>query len=378
MPCVERVLVVGAGIAGLALAQKLGSLGIEVEILERKSRVEAHGAGILLTGNAVRVLHDLGLDRILSERSRPVDVIRFTDERERELFRVDCSAQHGWPQFVSIQRDALQRILLDAVMPLAPRWGTTIVSLQALPDCMEAVLSDGTRGRYGLVVGADGVHSQVRNLLFGDRQIEPIPGYRGWRFLAPCPSGLKAPQYMLGNARTLLLHPLPGGEVYCGAGPVVEANLEGNGDLERMRGAFAAFGGFAAEVLASQKSSSGLIPTRYWHLEQRPWHAGGCVLIGDAAHACAPTLAQGGAMALEDALVLGELLGHQLERTDALLAFEARRAPRVIHAQTASLQRMVANRPLDPRAVALRDAILPKVGAAQLLDDWAPLMEGSP
>jgi 2-polyprenyl-6-methoxyphenol hydroxylase-like FAD-dependent oxidoreductase len=145
-----------------------------------------------------------------------------------------------------------------------------------------------------------------------------------------------------------------------------------------MRSAFAAFGGFAAEVLASANSSTALIPTRYWHLEQRPWHAGGCVLIGDAAHACAPTLAQGGAMALEDALVLGELLGQQLELAGALLAFEARRAPRVAHAQTASLQRLAANRPLDPRGLALRDSILPKVGAAQLLDAWAPLMEGLP
>ncbi len=378
MPRVERVLIVGAGIAGLALARKLNSIGIDVDLLERRSHAAAHGAGIFLTGNAVRVLHSLGLDRILFEHSRPVDMIRFTDQRERELFHVDLSTKPNWPRFVSIKRDALQRILLDAALPLVPRWGTTIVSLHARLDLVEVALSDGTRSHYDLIVGADGVHSQVRNMLFGDRVIKPIAHFCGWRFLAPCPARLVAPQYMLGNARTLLLHPLPGGEVYCGAGPVVDAGLDGGNELERMRGAFAAFGGFAADVLAKTNSATALIPTRYWHFEKRPWHADGCVLIGDAAHACTPTLAQGGAMALEDALVLGNLLGQQLERDEILADFEARRAARVAHAMDMSLQRMEANRILAPRELALRDFILPRVGASQLLDAWAPLMESLP
>ena len=378
MPCIDRVLVVGAGIAGLALARKLGSMGIEVDILERRPSPEAQGAGILLTGNAVRVFQELGLGRILVERGRRIRVIRFTDARQRELFRVDCSGQPGWPEFFSIQREALQRILLDAVLPVVPRWGMTLAFLYESPDGVEATLSDGTLARYGLVVGADGVHSELRRLLFGGPSVDPIKGFCGWRFLAKCPARLDAPQYMLGNGRTLLLHPLPGGEVYCGAGPVTEAVLEGASDLDRMRSAFSTFGGCAAEVLASVTASTPLIPTRYWHLEQRPWYVGSCVLIGDAAHACAPALAQGGAMALEDAIVLGELIGEQASLAEVLAAFEARRAPRVAHAQAESLRRMSANHPLDARGLALRDSILINVGAARLLDAWAPLMEASP
>ena len=378
MPCIDRVLVVGAGIAGLALAHKLGSMGIAVDILERRPGPGSQGAGILLTGNAVRVFHELGLGQTLVERGRRVRVIRFTDTRERELFRVYCSGQPGWPEFVSIQREALQRILLGSVLPVVPRWGVTLASLYESGDGVEATLSDGTRARYGLVVGADGVHSELRRLLFGGPSIDPIKGFCGWRFLAKCPARLDAPQYMLGNGRTLLLHPLPGGEVYCGAGPVTEAILEGASDLERIRGAYSTFGGCAAEVLASVTASTTLIPTRYWHLERRPWSAGSSVLIGDAAHPCAPALAQGGAMALEDAIVLGELIGGDARLADVLAAFEARRAPRVAHAQAESLRRMTANQPLDSRGLALRDSTLIKVGAARLLDAWAPLMEASP
>jgi 2-polyprenyl-6-methoxyphenol hydroxylase-like FAD-dependent oxidoreductase len=252
------------------------------------------------------------------------------------------------------------------------------VSLEQAGDEVEARLSDGSRGRYGLVVGAEGVHSQLRTLLFGARALEPIAGFHGWRFIGPCPAGLDAPRYMLGNGRTLLLHPLPNGRVYCGAGPVSDGALDGASEHERMRSAFADFSGFAREILGVVPCATRLIRTRYWHVEQRPWHMRSCVLIGDAAHACAPTLAQGGAMALEDAWVLGELVCARGAPADALAAFESRRAARVARVQALSLERMAANRPLDARALALRNSVLSRIGASQLLDAWRPLMEGSP
>lgn len=371
-------MIVGAGIGGLALARRLGSLGVKAEILERRPRGEARGAGILLTGNAVRALDDLGLALPLREGSRRVNAIRFTDERQRGLFEIKLSARPGWPAFLSVQRDTLQQILLDAARPVVPLWSTTLGSLDEREDGIEVEFSSGARHRFDLVVGADGVHSQLRKLLFDGPPVKPIAGLCGWRFLAQRPRGLEAPQYMLGNGGTMLLHPLPADIVYCGAGPVVEAGVEGGNDLARMRNAFAAFGGFAAEILAELGEPTPLIATRYWHVEQRPWHAGRCVLIGDAAHACAPTLAQGGAMALEDALVLGDLLGGQASLAVALREFEARRAPRVAHAQLQSLQRMAVNRLLDARALALRNSVLSKMGGTQLLDAWAPLMERSP
>jgi 2-heptyl-3-hydroxy-4(1H)-quinolone synthase len=372
------VLIIGAGIAGLALARKLTLCGIEAEVVERDAHGEAQGAGLLLTGNAVRVLDGLGLKPRLAAQARPVRSIRFTDERERRLFELDLAQRRGWEPFFSIARAGLQQILLEAAQPVVPCWGTTLVSMQPAGEEVEVRLSDQSRRRYRLVVGADGVQSQLRAVLFGAPAPEPIAGFHGWRFLAPCPEGLDAPRYMLGNGRTLLLHPLPDGLVYCGAGPVSDGALNGASEHERMRSAFEGFGGLAREILARVDCATRLIRTRYWHVEQRPWHAGSCVLIGDAAHACAPTLAQGGAMALEDAWVLGELLRARSALGEALAAFESRRAARVARVQALSLERMAANRPLDARALALRNSVLSRIGAPRLLDAWRPLMEGSP
>lgn len=382
-----RVLIVGAGLTGLALARALHARGCVVELVERRPRGEAGGAGILLTGNAVRALHGLGLDREVIAASLRVSALRFTDERERELFRVDLAARPDWPPFVSIAREALQRVLLEAASPLVPRFGVAPVSIAQQDGGVEVAFDDGSRGAYALLVGADGVHSWTRQRLFGAESVQPIAGYHGWRFVAPCPGRLREPQYMIGNGRTLLLHALPGGQVYCGAGPVHlgardaggdDGEEEDGGELERLRSAFSEFGGAAREVLDGVTASTRLIPTRYYHLEQRPWSNGRCVLIGDAAHACAPTLAQGGAMAFEDAFVLAELLSRadEIGVEAALAAFELRRSARVAQVQRASLARMHANHPLEPHALAVRNAVFGTVGAAQLVAAWAPLMQG--
>jgi len=374
----DRVLIVGAGIAGLALACRLRSVGIAHDIIERKAHPDSHGAGILLTGNAIRALDSIGLGSVVASHGRRVDRVRFTDQDERELFGVDLQAQTRWPPFVSIQRAALQRLLLHAARPCEPRWNTRLHSIQLRDHEVDVEFTDGTTARYALVVGADGVHSDLRTRVFGLEAARPIPGYLGWRFLAPCPVGLSCPQYMLGNGRTLLLHPLPNGEVYCGAGPIaVDAPTGPGTDLDRMRTAFADFGGHAVETL-SHASEDTLIPSWYFHLELPNWYAQRCVLIGDAAHAAAPTLAQGAALAIEDSIVLAELLAASTNATDALVSYEQRRRPRVSAVQSASLERMHANRPVSTRALSIRHALLQRIGAAQLLGAWARLMETSP
>jgi FAD-dependent urate hydroxylase len=135
---------------------------------------------------------------------------------------------------------------------------------------------------------------------------------------------------MLGNGRTMLLRPLAGDEVYCGAGPVEDRHAAGSGsELVRLRAAFADFGGPAKLVLDDVDEQTNVIPTRYWHAPRVTWSRGRCVLIGDAAHACAPTLAQGAALAFEDAAVLCESLASREELRSSLRAFEERRSARV-------------------------------------------------
>lgn len=371
-----RVLVVGAGLAGAAITAGLRAQGARVDWLELRTDEGDVGAGILLTGNAFAALDRLGLGDRVRAVGRPVRRVRFTDHRHRDLFHVDVEGRRPpWPAFACLHRAALRRALLDATAPPSPRWGVTIDRLDA--DTGAVQQSDGARARYDLVVGADGVHSRVRRLVFEAPPAAPIDGFAGWRFVARRPRGLEDPLYMLGDGRTLLLHPLPHDEVYCGAGPADVALPLPSGEPahRQLRALFADFAGPARELLESVDETTVLIPSRYWNVAHEPWHRGRCVLSGDAAHACAPTLAQGGAMAFEDAAALCDALAGEADVPAALARFEARRRPRVAAVQRESLERMEANRLLGPERFAQRNAILCKLGGRRLEAVWGSLME---
>lgn len=377
-----RVLIVGAGLAGAAVAAGLRDAGAEVEWLELRDGDAADaGAGILLTGNAFAALDRLGAGDRVRAVGRPVARVRFSDHRHRELFHVDVAGRRpAWPDFASVHRAALRRALLDAAAPLRPRCGVSVERLDTQGERAGALLSDGSRAQYDLVIGADGVQSRVRALVFGAPAPAPIAGFAGWRFVARRPRGLDDPLYMLGDGRTLLLHPLPGDAVYCGAGPADVALPLAQGDPPhaQLRALFADFEGPAREVIDGVGEATALVPSRYWNVAQEPWHRGRCVLIGDAAHASAPTLAQGGAMAFEDAAVLCDALAAGDGVAPALARFEARRRPRTGFVQRESLARMEANRRLGPERLARRNAILRRVGADRLAAVWGTLMEQSP
>ncbi len=381
-----EVLVVGAGLAGLALCAGLGRLGARITLVELAPALDDAGAGLLLTGNGLRVLEGFGLGAAAQAVGRRVEAVCFADADGVDRFRVPI--RDPWPGFVSLHRARLRRVLLEAVRPLEPRWGVRVEALETAADGVLAALSDGERRRFDLVVGADGVHSATREMLFGPDRAEAIDGFHGWRFVSPGPVRLPDPVYLIGNGATLLLHPLAGGEIYCGAGPVawpgpVARGVSGDGvdagdERSALLAAFAAFGGPARGVLDAIDDSIRLIPTRYWEVVLEGWSRGHCVLVGDAAHASAPTLAQGASMAFEDAAVLCEELSRAGPVAEALVRFERRRRPRVLATQREARARMEANRPVSPRRLAVRDQVLRRFGRQQLETAWGRLMDELP
>ncbi len=375
---IQRVLVVGCGLAGLAVARGLRKLELHVDAIEIRGDICEPGAGLLLTGNAVQALDRLGLGRAARGAGKLVREIAFSDEQGRELFHLDLDRHANWPEFISIHRSSLQKILLEFDEPVAVRLGLGLAELEPRDTCVRARFSDGETGDYDLVIGADGVRSRVRELVFAGPSPTPIPGYSGWRFVTTCPAGLSRAVYMLGNGRTMLLHPLAENEVYCGAGPVDACEAGAGSELARLRAAFADFGGPAKVVLENVDERTNVIPTQYWHASRLTWSRGRCVLIGDAAHACAPTLAQGAALAFEDASVLCESLAARGELGTSLRSFEKRRSPRVESVLRESRARMEASRGVDPTRLRLRNQVLRSVGAQQLEAAWAPLMEQRP
>ena len=371
------VAIVGAGLAGCALALGLRRIGARVILLEKRAPfMQTDGTGILLVGNATRALEALGCAKELQAFGRPVEIITFTDECENLLFEIDCQ-RHGWPAFYAFRHAFLRSMLLreSAIQPL---FDTTI---QAVEDTDRPTLhlSDGSRIACDLLVGADGIYSTIRELVFRTPAPTYVGDYRGFRFITMCPPSLRQPRYLVGNGATLLLYPLLNGELYCGAGPISPTRFSvASSPQNTLRAIFADFEGVAREVLDGLDDSIEYIPTRYWHIQQDAWIHNRCVLIGDAAHASPPTLAQGGAMAFEDALVMTQCLARNPDIDAALVQYQERRKNRVAAVQQASLERMDANRQVSPREHQMRNVAARNFGEYSLEQLWGGLIGEAP
>ncbi len=338
-PAASRVLIVGGGIGGLSSAIALTARGIEVEIVEQNPKWDVYGVGIIQPGNAMRALHQLGLLDEALAAGFAMDGDRFFLADGTQLADSDFPRVVGpeYPGLNGITRPRLHEILTGAVKRSGAKvtLGQRIGSLEQDADGVDVELTDGSRSRYDLVIGADGVFSQVRSLVFPDA---PAPRYTGqavWRYNLPRPADVdkltmyagpesKAGLVPLAPDLMYLLHiETPGGEAPPHPDPDTLA--------EELRARLRPFGGRIAEIRDLITDSSRVV---YRPIEtvwvQPPWQRGRVALIGDAAHATSPHVGQGAAMALEDSVVLAEELangGGDLQ--EAFSAFGRRRYERV-------------------------------------------------
>ena len=166
-----RILVVGAGLAGLALARALGRAGFAPELIEREAGWEAAGTGMYLPANGVRALGALGLEEAVAARAAPITHQRLLDHHGRLLAEIDLDGLWGdVGACLALHRADLHQVLRDGV---AVRMGRTIASLEHLDGPVEVTFDDGRQGGYDLVVGADGLRSTVRRLA-----VDPHPRSR--------------------------------------------------------------------------------------------------------------------------------------------------------------------------------------------------------
>ena len=322
-----RVLVVGAGIAGLATARALTRAGFSPEVIEREPAFPVTGTGIYLPGNAARALRALGLDADVAERAVEIRQQRFLDHRGRLL--ADIAVDQLWAGVGPCR--ALHRTALHDAVRLGAgdtpiRMGLTLHRVAQRDTTVEVEFSDGTSGDYDLVVGADGIRSTVRGLAFGAAAPRPLE-QMAWRLLAPCPPEVTTWSVMLGHRAALLMVPIGHGRAYC------YCDADTALPPARLPELLAAFAAPAQAILGS------IVDVHVTPIEEVVLDCsvrGHVVLVGDAAHATSPNMAEGAAMALEDALVLAECLAEITPIPMALAAFESRRRPRTewVRAQT--------------------------------------------
>src|SRR3954462_5635750 len=338
MPAVNSVLVVGSGLAGTATAIHLAARGVAVDLVEIKPEVAALGSGITLQGNALRELRSLGVWEQVQAAGFPFDVtgIRAPDPFGTVVAEIPDAKTGGpdLPAVMGMPRPELARILVDRATEVGVkvRFGTTFTALAQDDAGVDVTFSDGSTGRYDVVVGADGVRSWTRRALGVNLETTSV-GMGIWRAFGPRPASVTRTDLYYGGPSYIAGY-CPTGENSLYAYIVEDAQdrsaLSPDEQLATMKELSQAYHGPWDEIRESLTDPSRVNYTWFeTHLLDVPWNRGRVVLIGDAAHTCPPTIAQGGAMALEDAGVLAELLTERATLDQGLWdAFTARRYER--------------------------------------------------
>jgi len=391
----DGVLIAGAGIGGLTAALALGRRGIAVTLLEQAEKLEEAGAGIQLAPNATRILAALGLaDRLKAAIIQPLAIRLRSGPSGREIatMRLDTAAmphRYGAPYWV-IHRADLQKALIEAI---ADEPGITLM-LGAMVDNFAVDNTAGVRATvrrsgagkaeadYGgaALIGADGLWSRLRALL-GDRTAPRFAGRSAFRAIIPAAQGSPQDREPIINMWMapeghLVHYPVRAGAAVnivavCGGrwqSPAWNTCAGRDEVLERFPAA--AWAPAARELLAT--------PERWqkWALYDREpstsWGRGPVTLLGDAAHPMLPFLAQGAAMAIEDAFVLARDLARSPgDHIAGLRDYEAARRPRTAGVQRASRRNDFRFHLRQPAAF-VRDAALRALGGERLLAqyDW--------
>ncbi len=333
----QPVSVLGAGIAGLASALALARRGAAVSVLEQAPALIEVGAGLQVSPNGARVLRALGLGEALATTGLAAAAVELRDGFSgRQVLRLDLqgAAHAAGGGYFFVHRADLVSLLLEAVIEAGVRVETACRIERLDPGAMGVTLSsDNGRSREAaLLVGADGLHSVVRRRL--DPEAQPFfTGQVAWRAVIPEQPGAPAvAQVFMGPGRHLVSYPLRGGRLRNLVAVEERARWAEEGwhhqdDPARLRAAFAAFGGPVPGWLAAVEEV--FLWGLFRHEVARHWHAGRCVLVGDAAHPTLPFLAQGANMGLEDAWVLAWALARHASPEVAFAAYQAAREARV-------------------------------------------------
>jgi salicylate hydroxylase len=340
-----RIAVIGSGIGGLTLAASLARSGTPCELFEQARAMAEIGAGVQLAPNAARHLERLGLGPALREHGVAVDEMRVYG-RGGELitwtpFGSACEQLYQAPYY-AVHRAHLQKALLDVVGSGPLRLGHRLRCVSRDDDEMVLAFEDGTTRRADVVVGADGIHSVVRESLVRDAPV--FSGLGVFRGLVPVerlPAAAGEPliRMWLGPGRHFVCYPVAGGRLmsFAAIAPLADGGAESwsaTGDPAELAAAFEGWYGLVSDITHRVDT------VRRWALYDRPelpaWSAGRLTVLGDAAHPMLPFMAQGANQAVEDAVELASLLAqaHRADVPERLAAYEQSRAPR-----TAAIQR---------------------------------------
>lgn len=338
MPCIANALVVGGGIGGLATAIALRQIGVQCDVLEIERK--AVGAGIGFAGRAPQALEELGVYEETYATGKP-----FTSAQKAPVMRDTAgNVLHapappqkfpGSRPPVGVHRPTFADILTRRAEALGARieYGVTVNAIENLESAVKVTLTNGEIREYDCLIGADGIFSTVRELVFPDADEPEYCGQMSFRWIAPYPLIEEEDWYCAGDIGKVGLHNQPVQQnIYV---PVVlnmpETRLSQAECYDLMMEHLGLYTAPAVVEIRNRLTPDiDIIPRAFKsHLVKSPWHRGRTVLLGDAAHATSAHMGMGGGMALEDAVVLADCIKSEATLSEALDRFMARRFDRV-------------------------------------------------
>jgi len=344
-----KIAIVGAGMGGLATAAALRLIGIDVTVYEQATKFARIGAGIQIGCNAMKVLRRLGLEARLRAQSFYPRSWNNRDWRTGDIkfdmiFGESAEAKFGAPYLLAHRGD-LHAALASAVPEACIGLSHKLVGLDETSDGVRLTFANGATAVADAVIGADGVHSTVRDILFGTSAVN-FTGRIAYR--TTYPAALLG-EHKIGDCtkwwgedrHIVIYYVKPDcSEVYLVTSqPEPEFRIESwsaKGDVTQLRKAFAGFDREVEQVLAACPD------VHKWAIVDRDalprWQDGKVTLLGDACHPMTPYMAQGAAMAIEDAAVLSRCLDGVGPDgvADAFRRFEATRKDRTVRVQETS------------------------------------------
>ena len=338
----RSILIIGGGIGGLTAAIALRARGFAVTVIERDPEWSVYGVGIIQQSNVIRAMAQLGLIDEYVSTGVGFDAVEVYAPNGLRVARVPTPRLvEGYPANMGIGRRALHTLLGDRTIGAGARvlLGVTATELADDGDGVDVTLSNGTRERFDLVIGADGVYSQVREQIFPDAPRPEFTGQAVWRYNLPRPTDLDALHAYNGPTGVGLV-PISNDLMYMYVTTPEPDNprYPRDGLAATMRAKMATCAPRIRKLSEQVTDDDGVV---YRPLEalliDGPWHRGRIVLLGDAVHATTPHLGQGAGMAIEDSLVLAEELDRHHDVEAALTAYRDRRFDRCAYIVRSSI-----------------------------------------
>lgn len=382
-----KVAIVGGGIGGLTAACALSARGIEVDVFEQAAQLREVGAGLQLGPNAVRVLDALGFrDGMRRFCCEPPDMVSLewhdASLRYRQSLGRTAEARFG-AKYLTAHRADLYQLLIDRLGEHAVHLGESCIGASNGKDSACARFDGGHEVEADVVIGADGIRSRVRGILFGQEQ-QRFTGQLGWRAVLPMD---RVPDVgprrdislardfvgFIGPRGHVIMYPIRGGQLLnVFAGYFLDSWAEESWTVpSTVEDMMAAFSGWNEQLL---RMMSGVEHIYKWGLFDRDplahWSKGRITLLGDAAHPMMPTLAQGAAITIEDGFAIARHLADGSGNPEeALLAYERERQPRASKVQLMARQQYLNNKMVPSPPALSRDWIF--VHDATCGKDWA-------